>query len=62
MRPSATAKVKTLRQKGIHDFLIEKVEMLGSGEVPYRRTSEALEIDGSSAQGDLPVCYRISIG
>ena len=61
MRPSGTVRVKALRQKGIHDFLIEKVEMLGEGEVSYKRTSEALEIDGSSAQGDLPVCYRVSV-
>ncbi len=61
MRPSAEVRVKALRQKGIHDFLIEKVEMLGKGEVGYERTSEALEIDGSMAEGDLPVCYRVSL-
>ena len=53
--------MKALRQKGIHDFLIQKVEMLGKGEVGYERNSEALEIDGSMAEGDLPVCYRVSL-
>ena len=61
MRPSENTSVKALRRKGVHDFLIEKVEMLGKGAVPFTRTSEALEIDGSFAEGDLPVCYRIAV-
>lgn len=61
MRPSADVSVKALRQKGVHDFLISNVEKLGGGRVTYRRTSDALEIKDTAPEGDLPVCYRVSI-
>ena len=62
MRPSKTARVKALRIKGVHDFLISGVEMLGRGPVSFERTPEALEISCGEPVGDLPVCFKVSIG
>ena len=55
------ARIKALRKKGIHDWLIGDAVRLGGGKVEFRRTPEALEIDGAEVRGDFPVCYRFSV-
>ncbi len=64
MRPSKTARIKTLRKHTSHDYLIESVELLGSEEiVHYDRNGEFLEINISGElKNDLPVCFKIGIG
>ncbi len=61
MRPSEQVRIKALRKKGIHDWLIGDAVRLGGGKVEFRRTPEALEIDGAEVRGDFPVCYRFSV-
>ena len=63
MRPSETVRIKTLRKRNPHDFLVEEVELLGGGEISWQRTEKYLEIKPHiPSVDDLPVCFKISIG
>lgn len=63
MRPDKEAVIKCLRKKTSHNFLIESIELLGYGKVPYERDEKALKIScGYNIGTDLPLCYKIEIG
>ena len=64
MRPSATARIETLRKKSSHDFLIEDIEILGSNTKPgFTRDESSLTISTDICfNNDLPICYKIAIG
>lgn len=63
MRPDKEAVIKCLRKKTSHNFLIESVELLGYGKVPFERDEKALKIScGCDIDTDLPLCYKIEIG
>ena len=64
MRPSETIRIKTLRKHNPHDYLIEKIELLGSDEeVSFDRNEEYLEIRlKNKPENDLPICFRMDLG
>lgn len=63
MRPDKEAVIKCLRKKTSHNFLIESVELLGYGKVPFERDENALKtICSYEPDTDLPLCYKIEIG
>lgn len=64
MRPSKNVKIKSLRKRNPHDYLVEGVELLGSAEkLNVSRTEEYLEIKlQEEPTTDLPVCFKIAIG
>lgn len=63
MRPDKEAVIKCLRKKTSHNFLIEDIELLGYGKVPFERDENALKIScGYDIDTDLPLCYKIEIG
>lgn len=63
LRPSKTAEIKAFKRQYHHDFLIEKVELLGSDEeIKYERDHEALKITLSKEpETDLPLCYKVTL-
>ena len=64
MRPSENAKIKSLRIRGHHDFVIEDVELLGSDvKIEFERTTDSLDIHirKESIKDDLPICFRIKL-
>lgn len=63
MKPSRTVSIKTFRKCKQHDYPIENVTLLGSQTpVQYTRTEEALTITVNEAVGDMPQCFKITIG
>ncbi len=64
MRPSNNVKIRTLKKKRVHDFLIESVELLGSDEtIEFNRNEEYLEINiKGEFNNDLPICFKMEIG
>lgn len=64
MRPSKTVRIKTLKKRNSHDYLIEGVELLGSEEkITFDRNGECLEINlKNDPETDLPICFKIAIG
>ncbi len=63
LRPSQTVRIRCLRHRELHDFLIESVEMLGNPDpVQYTRDLEALTIKLPTApKTELPICFKIAI-
>ena len=63
MRPDGnTVKIKSLRRCDMRYVLFDKIELLGYGEVSYKRTKEALEITlPEGVNTDLPLCFKINI-
>ena len=64
LRPQpGTAQIRTLAAKGMYDFLISSVELLGQEEKPdFERTKDALEIRvPEKALGQFPLCFKIRL-
>ncbi len=64
MRPDGKdIRIKSLKQRGGHDFLIRSVSILGSEKpVEYERTGEALIIHREETEcSDLPLCVKIEL-
>lgn len=63
MRPDGKAvRIRSLRKKARHDFLINSVELLGKGQLSFERTEEALEIRlPENTDISLPLCFKIDI-
>lgn len=64
MRPNnEDVKIKTLAKRNPHDFLIEDIELLGSGKVEFDRNEDSLTIKlPEKLDSDLPICFKIEIG
>ena len=63
MRPNGKkVKIKSLRRCDMRYVLFDKIELLGYGEVEYKRTEKALEIElPEGISTDLPLCFKISL-
>lgn len=64
MRPSKDVEIKTLCKHNTHDYLIEKIELLGSDEkIEYTRDEESLKIKlKGEPKNDFPICFKVAIG
>ncbi len=51
--------IRSLAQQGMYDFAIQKVELLGHGELAFRRTQEGLELELPQVACSLPLCFKI---
>lgn len=63
MRPDGkTVRIRSLRKKDRHDFLINSVELLGKGMLKFERSDETLEINlPEGTDISLPLCFKIDI-
>ena len=65
MRPDGQdAVIRSLGRKTQHDFIIDSVSLLSTGEpLRFDRTEEGLRIFASEAfRSDLPICFKITLG
>ena len=62
LRPqSGEACIRTLAEKGMYDFIISDVEILGQSDKPvFQRTGAGLKIRVPEA-GELPLCLKINL-
>ncbi len=63
MRPNGKkVKIKSLRRCDMRYVLFDRIELLGYGEVEFKRTEKALEIElPEGVNTDLPICFKISL-
>ena len=63
MRPDGkNVRIKSLRRCDMRYVLFDKIELLGYGDVSYKRTDKALEITlPAGVKTDLPLCFKINL-
>ena len=63
MRPDGrAARIRTFAMKHAHDVLVDQVELIGYGRVPFARDGEAMEIQmPEGVPCALPLCFRIEL-